>query len=128
MSEKEEFSKLTSIKECPICHGEIHKGYINPPKDMHWDTQKRKFYGRMSVGESFPALRCKQCEIVIFDWEEYVRQQTPKGFLKTCIGCGREIPIAELKCKYCGYEQEPKHKEDEQVKSRRKPRQARMIR
>lgn len=29
-------------------------------------------------------------------------QGTPKGFLKKCVKCGREIPIASEECPYCG--------------------------
>jgi hypothetical protein len=32
-------------------------------------------------------------------------QGTPKGFLKECIECGREIPIASEECPYCGAKQ-----------------------
>jgi hypothetical protein len=30
---------------------------------------------------------------------------TPKSFLKKCVECGREIPIASEQCPYCGREQ-----------------------
>jgi ribosomal protein L40E len=36
---------------------------------------------------------------------------TPKAFLKKCIKCGGEIPIASEKCKYCGAKQ-PEYKAD----------------
>jgi hypothetical protein len=31
--------------------------------------------------------------------------QTPKSFLKKCVKCGREIPIASEECQYCEAEQ-----------------------
>ncbi len=32
-------------------------------------------------------------------------EQTPKGFLKKCVECGKEIPIASEQCQYCGAKQ-----------------------
>jgi rRNA maturation endonuclease Nob1 len=34
-----------------------------------------------------------------------VYKPTPKSFLKNCVRCGREIPIASEECKYCGAHQ-----------------------
>lgn len=38
--------------------------------------------------------------------EEKARVGTPKSFLKNCVSCGKEIPIAELQCQYCGSRQD----------------------
>jgi len=110
VSEKEEFSKLTSIKKCPVCGEELVKGFIIPTWHLHWDTKKRRFATHLGIPlvwrvRNVAALRCKSCKIVIFDWEEYVSSATPKSFLKKCVGCGKEIPIAELQCQYCGAKQ-----------------------
>jgi hypothetical protein len=65
-------------------------------------------------GINIPALKCKQCNVVIadFDLENIACAETPKGFLKKCGKCGKEIPIAELECPHCGAEQKEsvKHK------------------
>jgi len=37
--------------------------------------------------------------------KEYVPGETPKSFLKKCVNCGQEIPIAELECPHCGTKQ-----------------------
>lgn len=80
MTEKEEFSKLTSIKECPICGGELNKGYIIPPRGIGWNTKKHKIWFRSAnqlipyeswTIQNPPALRCKKCKIVIFDYEKW---------------------------------------------------------
>lgn len=34
--------------------------------------------------------------------KEYAPGETPVSFLKKCVNCGQEIPIAELECPYCG--------------------------
>jgi len=110
-SEKEEFSKLISIEECPLCNRKLDKGFIIATWEIRWDTEKRKpialyfMMGPLIRGHSAPALRCKSCEIVIFDYESYLSDLTPKSFLKKCMGCGKEIPIAELQCQYCGAKQ-----------------------
>jgi hypothetical protein len=31
--------------------------------------------------------------------------QTPPSFLKTCVECGKKIPVASEECKYCGASQ-----------------------
>ncbi len=37
---------------------------------------------------------------------EYAEEEkTPKGFLKKCVRCGREIPVASEQCSYCGAKQ-----------------------
>jgi hypothetical protein len=110
VSEKEEFSKLVSIKECPICGGKLDRGYIISSSDIRWNIKKPKFSWIMVPRDILtprngPALRCKQCEIAIFDWEKYLSSTTPKSFLKKCVRCGKEIPIAELQCQYCGSKQ-----------------------
>jgi rRNA maturation endonuclease Nob1 len=34
-----------------------------------------------------------------------VAARGPKAFLKKCVKCGREIPIASEECQYCGTKQ-----------------------
>ena len=37
---------------------------------------------------------------------EYAKEEkTSKGFLKKCVRCGREIPVASEQCSYCGAKQ-----------------------
>ena len=42
---------------------------------------------------------------IINELKTCARRGTPKGFLKLCSKCGKEIPIASEKCPYCGTEQ-----------------------
>lgn len=79
MTEKEGLSKLTSIEKCPTCGGELDKGYIHMPRGIYWDTQKHNWHVYTSETiismwawtlPKAPALRCKQCRIVIFDYEK----------------------------------------------------------
>ncbi|MEM3579675.1 MAG: PF20097 family protein [Candidatus Bathyarchaeia archaeon] len=117
MGEKEEFFTLTSIKKCPICGGDLERGYMGAPVAVPWWIPKKRKFVEMAwpwdwryyffVAVNIPALRCKKCNIVIADFnlENIARAETPKAFLKKCVKCGKEIPIAALECPYCGAEQ-----------------------
>ncbi len=77
---KEELGRLDSIKKCPLCGEKLEKGYVISSGFIRWDTKKHKFLA--AAGEllcptfsltlpNLPSLRCKQCSIVIFDYEKY---------------------------------------------------------
>jgi len=36
---------------------------------------------------------------------EFQIEKTPKSFLKKCVDCGKEIPLASEQCPYCGSKQ-----------------------
>ena len=85
MSE-EEFSKLDSIKECPVCGGELEKGYIHAGRGIYWDVERHKFYS--IPGEAIlsmwsltnpyaPALRCCKCKILIAHYGKIERENVP---------------------------------------------------
>jgi hypothetical protein len=120
MSKKEEFSTLVSIEKCPICSGELERGYIGAPLVFPWWTPKKRKFVEMTglwnwrynffLGVNIPALKCKKCNIIIADFnlENIAWAETPEAFLKKCVKCGKEISIAELECPYCGAEQKEK--------------------
>ena len=73
-----EFSKLTSITKCPVCGGELEKGYVHASRGIYWDTKRHRYSG--VSGEAIksirswyvphaPALRCKECKIIALDYE-----------------------------------------------------------
>lgn len=114
MSERDEFSVLASVKKCPKCGGGLQKGYLNAPRGISWDTVKHGVSAvtldvmmpRISSAievKNIPALKCERCEIAILDYSSAFG--TPKSFLKKCVECGREIPIASEECSYCGAKQ-----------------------
>ena len=112
MSEREEFSKLSPVKKCPICGGKLVKGYFNAPRGVYWSTKKHKLGlilfdsvmpGALWTQDNVPALRCENCGIAIIDYNP--PRYTPESFLKECVECGKKIPIASEKCPYCGAEQ-----------------------
>jgi predicted RNA-binding Zn-ribbon protein involved in translation (DUF1610 family) len=55
---------------------------------------------------------CPKCgEIRLFADEksmEALLGLTPKAFLKKCVKCGKDIPVASEQCPYCGAEQTAK--------------------
>ncbi len=84
MNEKDEFSKLSSIKKCPIFRGKLVKGHFTIPRAIgEW---------HLDAYDNAPALKCERCGIAILDYG--VERKTPKGFLKKCVKCGKEIPLA----------------------------------
>ena len=113
-AENEEFSKLTSINKCPNCGGKLDKGYFTAPRGIYWGTKKRRL-GTMVVDymmprissffilENAPALRCEKCGVAIIDTGKI--RETPRNFVKKCVKCGKEIPIASEECSYCGTKQ-----------------------
>jgi hypothetical protein len=81
MTEKGEFWKLSAIRRCPLCSGELERGYIPTTHRISWDTKKHSWFARgkealviegdtidMTV-RNVPALRCVKCRIVVFDYE-----------------------------------------------------------
>jgi len=70
MSERGEFSKLSSVKRCPICGGKLVKGYFNAPRGVYLGTEKHKLglvlrdsvmLGALWTQDNVPALRCENC-------------------------------------------------------------------
>ncbi len=114
MSEKDEFCRIVSVRECPNCGGELNKGYFTAPRGMFWDTKKHR-KGTMVADyikpamtsvftlENFPALKCEKCGIAIMDTKKI--GETPRSFLKKCVECGELIPIASEHCPKCGTDQ-----------------------
>ena len=112
MSEGGEFSKLSSIKKCPICGGNLVKGYSNAPRGVYWGTEKHKLGlvlldsvmpGALWTQDNMPALRCENCGIAIIDYR--APMYMPKSFLKECAKCREKIPIASEECPHCGTRQ-----------------------
>jgi len=60
---------------------------------------------------NFDVYVCPSCGEIRFSASEKTRRSLlGKAFLKKCVGCGKEIPIASEECSYCGTKQ-PKHGE-----------------
>lgn len=114
MSEKDEYCRIVSVKRCPNCGGKLDKGYFTAPRGMYWNTEKHgldtavldymtpRIFSFFML-ENAPALKCKRCGVAIIDTRRI--GETPRSFLKKCVQCGKEIPIASDYCSLCGAEQ-----------------------
>ena len=102
MSEKDEFSRLSSVKKCPNCGGKLVEGYLAIPRGTDL------FY--IGTYDNAPALKCERCGIAIIDYGVVMRAHTPRDFLKKCVKCGEEIPIASEYCPKCGTKQKEQGK------------------
>ncbi len=100
MSENDVYSMLASSKKCPVCSGELETVYF---------SSYRSILGvRPFLFKNLPTLRCESCRIAIFSYE---KTGIKFGrFLKKCVKCGEEIPIASEACPSCGAEQ-PEYEE-----------------
>ncbi len=78
----------SEVKKCPKCGGEMEIGYL--PGAFSW-----------SAGKNL-------CGIAILDYRAV--GETPKSFLKKCVQCGKDIPIASEECIHCRAEQ-PEYEE-----------------
>jgi hypothetical protein len=80
-----DFSNLSKIEKCPKCGGEFDEGYLLINVST-WNESKVHFWGgimkRTRPGilnpSQFPALRCKKCHFVTFDYTSEVERGTVK--------------------------------------------------
>jgi len=124
MTEKSrmELGRLLSVQECPLCGGALEKGYVNAPGGVLWLKKKPRVHFATIYDSRFvvhipawhaldlPALKCGNCNFIAFIGTRQPGRQaiTPKSFLKNCVGCGEEIPIASDYCPKCGAKQNAK--------------------
>jgi len=117
-TENKESSRLTSVDKCPNCGEKLGKGYLTAPRGMFWDTKKHRVrtivvdyvmphFSSVFALENAPALKCGKCGVAIMDTGRI--GETLRGFLKKCVKCDKEIPIASEECSYCGTKQ-PEYK------------------
>lgn len=88
------FLKLKSEGKCPICSGELNTVYIPSFKGI---VGLKPYL----VGNT-PALKCEHCRIAIFSYEETM---TVGHFMRRCVKCNKEIPLASENCQHCGASQ-----------------------
>jgi len=104
---------MSEIKKCPDCGSEMEKGYLfTDGVVIRWNHKKHKFFVRGELLEtqiwnlnSIEAYRCVKCKLAFFYYGKLPLSETPKSFLKNCVRCGIEIPIASDYCFKCGAKQ-----------------------
>ena len=101
------------VKKCPECGREMEKGYIISD-GIRWSNEKHELWGlgqefivhwRLLTIPNVEAYRCTKCKLILFHYEKVTPSETPKSFLRKCVKCGKGIPLASEKCKYCGAKQ-----------------------
>jgi hypothetical protein len=86
-AQKCDFVQLSDIRRCPRCDGELDEGYITMLRGSVWSKAKPggflEFRGLSKpltvVGwtrPAFPALRCRRCHFVVFDYTSEVEKGT----------------------------------------------------
>ena len=58
------------------------------------------------LGDTIVPYYCGLCGYIEFYKKLKLGEQSqPQAFLKNCINCGKQIPIASEECQYCGAKQ-----------------------
>jgi len=84
-----DFSKLSEIKKCPRCRGELDEGYTIIARGSAWNENKPGFWKFAGMNKpltevgwrrtpSYPSLRCRKCHFVTFDYTFEVERGTVK--------------------------------------------------
>jgi hypothetical protein len=101
----------SGIVKCPECGGEMEKGYL-VSEAIKWSTQGHPqwaleqetiVHGYAWTFTNTEAFRCPACRLALFRYER--KKEVPLSFLKKCVECVREIPLASEECSYCGARQ-----------------------
>jgi hypothetical protein len=76
---KQKDIRIDSIKKCPICGGDLEQGYITAYRRLNWGKEKHSLMigqGQENFANfvswtdtNFHAVRCLNCHIVIFDYQ-----------------------------------------------------------
>jgi predicted RNA-binding Zn-ribbon protein involved in translation (DUF1610 family) len=106
MSERE-------VRTCDFCNVELQFAQKVPFRIKGTPGMWKLIFGEWAeLGEemlSFDVYVCPKCgEVKLFADEKAkvsLLRLTPKAFLKKCIECGKDIPIASEECPYCGTKQ-----------------------
>ena len=103
----------SEVKKCYSCGIEMQFAQKVPFRIKGTPGYWKLVFGEWAeLGEemlSFDVYVCPSCgEIRLLADEKSktsLLRLTPKAFLKKCVKCGKEIPIASEECQYCGTKQ-----------------------
>ena len=124
MGENDEFTKLASIGKCPICGGEIERGYVGEVKNCsHCGVEMEDYkVHRFRIGgkggewafivgdiaeiEEEPlaihVYICPRCgKMELFANEQTMKILLSRQGLKKCVKCDKKIPLASEICPQC---------------------------
>jgi predicted RNA-binding Zn-ribbon protein involved in translation (DUF1610 family) len=103
----------SEVKKCYSCGGEMQFAQRIPFRIKGTPGLYKLFIGEWGELDeemlSFDVYVCPECGLTNLYADEkakqYLLRLTPKTFLKRCVKCGKEIPIASEECQYCGARQ-----------------------
>jgi predicted nucleic-acid-binding Zn-ribbon protein len=97
----------SEVKNCPKCGGDMERGKSLTELTRFWvDSVHLAKRGDLR-GDKIIPFYCKSCGYI----ELYkTPPHGPPSFLKNCVECGKEIPLASEECPYCGTKQ-PEYEE-----------------
>jgi predicted RNA-binding Zn-ribbon protein involved in translation (DUF1610 family) len=103
----------TGVKKCYSCGAEMQFAQRIPFRIKGTPGLWKLLIGEWAeLGEdmlNFDVYVCPSCgEIRLSTDEKTRRLLLGKSFLKKCVKCGKEIPVASEECQYCGARQ-PKY-------------------
>ena len=97
---------MSEDKRCPKCRGELIKAdrLVAHTRVLASVSLAKK--GDL-VGDRIVPYYCRNCGYIEFYKEMKPGEQPQEhGFLRKCVKCGKQIPIASEECQYCGAEQQ----------------------
>ena len=94
------------VKECPKCSGQMVEAsrLVTHTRVLAGVSLAKK--GDI-LGDRIIPFYCKNCGYIEFykSPPSIPTLYTPESFLKKCVECGKEIPIASEECPYCAAKQ-----------------------
>jgi DNA-directed RNA polymerase subunit RPC12/RpoP len=101
---------MNEVKKCYSCGREMHFAQRIPFRIKGTPGLYKLVIGEWAeLGEdllNFDVYVCPSCGEIRFSADEQTKRSLlGKAFLKKCVKCGKEIPIASEECQYCGAKQ-----------------------
>ncbi|MFZ0965553.1 MAG: hypothetical protein WAN82_02880 [Candidatus Bathyarchaeia archaeon] len=98
------------VKKCYSCGGEMQFAHRIPFRIKGTPGLYKLFIGEWGeLGEemlNFDVYVCTSCGEIRLSVDEKTKLSLlGKSFLKKCVKCGKDIPIASEECQYCGARQ-----------------------
>jgi ribosomal protein L32 len=101
---------MNEVRKCYSCGSEMHLAHRIPFRIKGTEGLWKLVFGEWAeLGETllnFDVYVCPSCGEVRFSADEQTKRSLlGTAFLKKCVKCGKEIPIASEECQYCGTKQ-----------------------
>ncbi len=105
----------SEVRKCYSCGVEMHFAQRIPFRIRGKPGLVKLVFGEWAeISEemlNFAVYICPSCGEIRFSADEKTRRSLlGKAFLKKCVKCGKEIPIASEECQHCGTKQ-PEYEE-----------------